>query len=119
LLVPPGGQIGIVVSGLTAEFAGDPPAHLAAQWQKNWDLWSFHSPDWWRRHWTKTGLVAVDAADLVPSGWRHWIAWDEASLELGYVPKQVALVTTWIELMRTDSGRNLGFTRMVARRLSS
>jgi cyclopropane fatty-acyl-phospholipid synthase-like methyltransferase len=116
-LVRPGGQIGIVVPGLVSEFDGDPPVHLAEQWREQWDLWSFHSPDWWRRHWSKTGRVTVESADLVPDGWRHWIAWDEASLELGYVPEQFrAFVSQWLELMHADKGRNLGFTRMVARR---
>ena len=116
-LVRPGGQIGIVVPGLVSEFEGDPPAHLAAQWQENWDLWSFHSTDWWRHHWAKTGLVAVESADLIPDGWRHWLAWDEASLELGYVAERFReFVPEWIELMRTDNGQNLGFTRVVARR---
>ena len=90
------------------------------------------------------GLVTVESADLVPDGWRHlgfqpWaaIVWlsqgsaslpfryehapilacDEASLELGYVLEQfVAFVQEWVELMRIDGGRNVGFTRLVARR---
>ena len=61
--------------------------------------------------------MTVESADLVPDGWRHWLAWDEASLELGYVPEQfVAFVQEWVELMRIDGGRNVGFTRLVARR---
>lgn len=119
-LVRPGGHIGIVVPGLVREFDGDPPTHLAAQWRNHWDFWSFHSPQWWERHWAKTGLVAVETADLVPDGWRQWLNWDEASLELGYVPKRFAAdLPDWIETMRFDAGRNLGFTRILARRLTS
>lgn len=119
-LVRSGGQIGIVVPGLRADFEGDPPPHLATKWREHWDFWSFHSPEWWRRHWNKTGLVAVEAAELVPDGWRHWLSWDEASLELGYVSGEFAeFVAEWIDVMRTDNGRNLGFTRMVARRLDT
>lgn len=118
-LVKPGGGLGIVVPGLAAEFDGDPPSHLAAHWRKHFDFWSFHSPDWWRRHWVKTGLVEVETADLLPDGWRHWVNWDEASLELGYVPEQFAAeLPEWIEAMRTDAGRNLGFTRVAARRVA-
>jgi cyclopropane fatty-acyl-phospholipid synthase-like methyltransferase len=117
-LVKPGGRIGIVVPGVAAEFDGAPPPHLADHWCKHWDFWSFHSPEWWRRHWAKTGLVDVEAADLVPDGWRHWVNWDEASLELGYVPTRFAADSPeWIRTMRTDGGRNLGFTRLLARRL--
>jgi SAM-dependent methyltransferase len=118
-LVRPGGQIGIVIPGLVREFDGDPPEHLVPFWAREWEMWSFHSPDWWRRHWVKTGLVAVEVADLVPEGWQRWLDWDEASLELGFVPEAFAeFQPKWIETMRTDAGRNLGFARIVARRSS-
>lgn len=116
-LVKPGGQIGIVVPGLAHEFRDGPPAHLAAQWAEHWDFWSFHSPGWWRRHWEQTGLVDVDLADLLPDGWQLWRRWDEALLELGCVPAAFqAFVPTWIETLARDEGRNLGFTRVLARR---
>jgi SAM-dependent methyltransferase len=115
-LVRPGGQIGIVVPALVSEF-DEPPAHLASFWAREWEMWSFHSPEWWRRHWSKTGLVAVDVADLVPEGWQRWLDWDEASLELGFVPERFAKdLPEWIEAMRIDAGRNIGFARVVARR---
>jgi SAM-dependent methyltransferase len=116
-LVAPGGPIGIVVPGLAAELDGVPPAHLAPHFAENWDFWSFHSPAWWRRHWEKTGLVEIEVADRIPDGWRRWLDWDEAALELGYVPEQFTeFVPRWIEALRTDAGANLGFTRLVARR---
>jgi len=55
-LVRHGGQIGIVVPGLVREFEGDPPEHLASIWAREWECWSFRSPEWWRHHWVKTGL---------------------------------------------------------------
>jgi cyclopropane fatty-acyl-phospholipid synthase-like methyltransferase len=116
-LVKPGGQIGIVAPGLAREFDADPPAHLAPMWAREWEFWSFHGPEWWRRHWSRTGLVDVEVADRIADGWRHWANWDEASLELGFVQDEfAATLPEWIETMRTDAGRNLGFTRMVARR---
>lgn len=116
-LVKQGGQIGIVVPGLVREFEGDPPSHLAPIWARQWDLWSLHSPEWWRRHWEKTGLVDFELADLVPEGWQRWLDWDEASLELGFVPEHFAEEhPAWIEAMRADAGANLGFARVVARR---
>lgn len=117
-LVRPGGEIGIVVPGLVREFADEPPAHLASIWAREWEFWSFHSPDWWRRHWARSGLVEVKVADLVPEGWQHWLHWDEASLELGFAPEKFAEhLPAWIETMRTDAGRNLGFARVVGRRM--
>jgi cyclopropane fatty-acyl-phospholipid synthase-like methyltransferase len=116
-LVKPGGEIGIVVPGLTREFDADPPAHLARTWAQEREFWSFHSPEWWERHWLRTGLVDVEVADSVADGWRHWANWDEASLELGFVSEEFAAgLPEWIETMRIDAGRNIGFTRMVARR---
>ncbi|MGH2970704.1 MAG: SAM-dependent methyltransferase, partial [Gaiellaceae bacterium] len=115
--VKPGGQIGIVLPGIANEWTADPPAHLAPHWRKYWDFWSFHSPDWWRRHWEKAGLVDVERADLVPDGWKYWLDWDEASFTLGVESARFpGERPEWIETMRVDAGRNLGFTRVVARR---
>src|SRR5579864_3135884 len=72
-----GGQIGIVVPGLRHEFSVGLPDHLASRWE--WDWWSFHSPDWWRRHWEKTGLVTVEVADMLPDGWKDWLTWLEVA----------------------------------------
>ena len=107
--VRPGGYIAIVVPGLVHEFTHGLPDHLAPYW--SWDWWSFHSPDWWRRHWEKTGLVEVEVADFVPDGWKHWLRWMEVSLEQGLPSSQEE-----IEMLRLDRGRNLGFTRLVARK---
>ncbi len=107
--VPPGGQVGIVVPGLRHELSGGLPDHLASGWQ--WDWWSFHSPDWWRWHWEKAGLVTVEVADMIPDGWKYWLTWLEIAAEHGYPSDQYE-----IKLLREDAGRNLGFTRVVARR---
>ena len=99
------------------EFDADPPEHLAAQWAEHSDFWSFHSPAWWKRHWGKSGAIDIEVADLIPDGWRHWLRWDEAALELGFVPKPFeSFVPSWIDALRLDAGRNLGFTRLLAHR---
>ena len=103
-----GGQIGIVVPGLRQEFLAGLPEHLVPYWL--WDFWSFHSPDWWRNHWAKTGLVDVMRADMVPDGWRHWLKWLEVCRETGFPSDQQEE-----GMLRVDAGRNLGFTRVVAR----
>lgn len=104
-----GAQIGIVVPGLCAEF-DDVPAHLRPFWE--WEFWSFHSPDWWRRHWAKTGLVQVERADWLPEGWQHWRDWDDLLYEHGQVAN-----STEADMLRADAGRHLGFSRLVARKL--
>ena len=109
--VRPGGQVGIVVPGLVQEWPpGDVPAHLRPYW--NFELNSLHSPDWWRRHWEKSGLVSVERADLMPSGWKHWMDSVALLAQIGNVPG----CEEEVEMLRVDDGRNLGFARVVARR---
>lgn len=108
--VRPGGQIGIIVPGLREEFADGLPPHLIPYWHP--DFWSFHSPAWWRTHWERMGLVATEVADLVPRGWEHWLRWLEVAGAHGYRSdaQEAAMI-------RLDAGRNLGFTRLVARKV--
>jgi SAM-dependent methyltransferase len=107
--VKPSGQLGIVVPGLQREFTDGLPDHLAPYWEP--EFWSFHSPAWWRRHWEHTGPVTVEIADLVPNGWQHWLTWLDVAADHGYRsdPREA-------DMLRTDAGRNLGFTRILARR---
>ena len=69
----PGGQLGIVVPGLSAEIGELPPEHLRPFWE--WDFASFHSPQWWRTLWQRSGKVRVESADMLPDGWREWLCW--------------------------------------------
>jgi SAM-dependent methyltransferase len=107
--VKPGGQLGIAVPGLREEIGDRSPDHLAPYWA--WDFCSFHSPEWWRRHWEKTGLVDVTTADWMPDGWKLWLRREELCETLGLrtAPNEAAM-------LRADAGRSLGFTRMVGRR---
>jgi cyclopropane fatty-acyl-phospholipid synthase-like methyltransferase len=108
-LLRPGGRIGIVVPGLVAEL-DELPHHLRPYWDP--DCWSFHSPEWWRRHWERSEAVEVERADLLPEGWREWLLWLEACRDLG-----VEIHESEIRMVREDAGRNLGFSRVVARKL--
>lgn len=103
----PGGEIGIAVPGLRNEMEELPP-ELAAHWDP--DFWTFHSPGWWRRHWERTGLVDVTAADMLEDGvalWLEWLAMAEAN---GFAAPGER------RLLEADRGRWLGFTRAVARK---
>ncbi len=107
-LIKPGGRFGIVVPGLVDELGqGGVPAELRPYWE--WDYCSFHSPQWWRRHWLKTPGVTVERADLVPDGWQHWLFWHAYSKEHGanFSDKEATL-------LRLDGGKRLGFARVVA-----
>ena len=107
-LVRPGGQIGIVVPGLTGELVNGIPEHLQPYW--DWDFCSFHSPDWWRYHWSKTPGLQVEYADLVPDGWKHWLAWMEACRLADYPH-----AAQEEEMLIVDAGRTIGFSRIVAK----
>jgi len=107
----PGGRIGIVSPGLVAEFGRAVPGHLEKVYLGGFDSWhTFHSPDWWRWHWEKTKLVDVEIAELLPGGYELWVQWHEATSRA--TGKDCSL----LDLLRQDQGRNIGFTRMLARR---
>lgn len=109
----PDGQIGLVVPGVQREIGSNVPEHLRPYWE--WEFCSFHSPEWWRGHWEKTGHVKVELADMVPGGWEHWLKWMELLFERdgrAYAKQEAAM-------LQKDAGRNFGFTRLVARRDSS
>lgn len=93
----PGCQIGIVNAGVDEEIETLPEG-----WPSDFE--TFHSPDWWRRHWAETGCVDVEVADLLPEGRDLWLRWHEA---IGFTDDN------WL---RSPAGENLGFNRIVARR---
>jgi SAM-dependent methyltransferase len=112
--VRPGGQIGIVVPGLTAELDDGVPEHLEPFWEP--DFWTFHSPEWWARLWSRSGVVEDVRADLLEDGWRDWLEWSEAVVETTHDDFARAVSGREPKMLRADAGRHLGFTRVVARR---
>jgi cyclopropane fatty-acyl-phospholipid synthase-like methyltransferase len=64
----PGGHIGVVDICFTSEVdtAADIPQYLRGQYATHWSF--VHCPEWWRRHWTKTGLVEVACAEVLAEG---------------------------------------------------
>jgi cyclopropane fatty-acyl-phospholipid synthase-like methyltransferase len=104
----PGGLVAIAEVGLTTEL-DELPEHLRPYWRP--DFWQFKSPDWWRRHWTRSGVVEVEVAELLEDGWREWLLWEEISRDAcgGQAESD-------IEMLRLDAGRTIGFVRVVARK---
>ncbi|MBA4866934.1 methyltransferase domain-containing protein [Streptomyces sp. PSKA54] len=114
-LLKPGGRIGVVVPALREEPDGaEPPEHLKPYWEP--DFWAFHSPAWWRRNWTRSGAVEVEAADWQPDGWRDWLLWSEVCAEESPYEWMARMARESVELLRADEGRALGFARVVGRR---
>jgi SAM-dependent methyltransferase len=104
-LLKPGGQIGIVVPGLTREITGKVPEHLTF-WVD--DCWCFHTVEWWRHHWERMSAVKDIEADLLPDGWKDWVQYDKACGEAGTLmfPSEVAP-------LEADRGRYMGLIRVV------
>jgi cyclopropane fatty-acyl-phospholipid synthase-like methyltransferase len=101
----PGGQIGIAGAGLIEEFDGGVPEHLQSWWEPG--MCCLHSAAWWRRHWERSGIVAVDRADAMADGWQLWLEWQRT-----ICPDN----TKEIETLELDRGRHLGYVRAVGRR---
>ncbi|MET8245936.1 methyltransferase domain-containing protein [Streptomyces sp. NPDC005202] len=115
-LLKHGERIGVVVPALREEPEGvEPPEHLKLYWDP--DFWAFHSPAWWRRHWTRSGAVAVEAADWQPDGWRDWLLWSEVCAEESPSEVMAGMARESAAMLRADEGRALGFARVVGRRL--
>jgi SAM-dependent methyltransferase len=104
--IKPGGQLGIAGAGLTSEMDGPIPEHLRKWWAED-GLWALHSAEWWQRHWSQTGILAIEVADTFPNGWQLWLDWlrDVAPDNNIDVPA-----------LETDAGRHMGYTRVVGRR---
>ena len=118
-LLRPGGRLAIVVPGLVEEF-DTVPGHLRSWWDP--ELWSFHSPAWWRRLWERSGAVDVEIADLIPGAVDEWALWEEVGRERGEPRRDddiPPVVPGTAEVLRRDGGRALGFTRVVARTRSA
>ncbi|MGX1133330.1 cyclopropane fatty-acyl-phospholipid synthase-like methyltransferase [Streptomyces glaucescens] len=116
-LLKPGGRIGVVVPSLREEPEGvQPPGHLTPWWEP--DFWCFHSPAWWRRHWSRSGAVAVESADWLTDGWREWLLWCEVVADESHDEWHVRMAGRCAEMLRVDRGRALGFARVVGRRLT-
>ncbi|MBI5095603.1 MAG: methyltransferase domain-containing protein [Candidatus Hydrogenedentes bacterium] len=115
--VKAGGAIGVVVPGLMREIDGEAPEHLTRKSPGGGRFWdpaecfSFHTVNWWRRHWAQTQLVDVLLADAQQDGWKHWLQFEEAKVAAGTNRNDDE-----IPALKADQGGYLGFVRLVARR---
>jgi SAM-dependent methyltransferase len=106
-----GGQIGIVQPGLAEEYETLPPPHLEPYWI--WDFCAWHSP----------ALVAAALGEDRPGhrrgrrstarGVARLVAVNEACDQDSGTPGREEA-----QMLRTDAGRTLGLSRIIARRSS-
>ena len=107
--IKPGGRLGIVVPGFMQELVGDLPEHLLPFWAQ--ECWTWHTVEWWRRLWSRTGLVTVELAETLPEGWQLWLLWKKARAASG---EDSDSLRSDIRVLEADQGRYMGFLRMIA-----
>lgn len=108
----PGGQLGIAVPSVIDE-VNDVPEHLRPYWE--WDFACFHTADWWRRHWTRSGLMTVEVARNQPDGARLWRDWSEACAVASDSEFIVTGSRQSVEMLDVDAGRTFTFSLVVGR----
>lgn len=104
----PEGAIAFASAGLCRDVGPDIPPHLNQFW--NSDAWCLQTSDWWRQHWTRTGLVSVANSETMLDGWRCWLRWAELNGASDW----------YIDTLRKDAGQFLGYIKVAAvRRLDA
>jgi SAM-dependent methyltransferase len=101
----PGGQIGIAGAGIVQEWDGAVPTALREWWEPEMSI--LHSPQWWKRHWSRAGIVDVEYADMMVEGWQRWLQWQHTICPENAVE---------LKVIEADRGENMGYVRVVARR---
>ena len=118
-LVKPGGQIGIVVPGLSREFEKGYPETLEKLWFP--ELYTFHSNKWWRNLWEKTGLCEIIACyDIEDTKgiWQIWADWaiENFKKEFGGTEEEAACD---YKLLEADTNNDLAMVALAARKKSA
>ena len=111
-----GQQIGIAVPAVSREIGVDVPPSLRPFWE--WEFCSWHSAQWWRTHWAKTGLVDVDQAETISDGWSDWLRFNDyiAPFVEGWWVDEVAKTH---DMLTADNGEVIGFARLVGTKRAS
>ena len=110
-LIRPGGFLALVVPSVIDELDGAAPVGLEPWWAE--EMFTFHTPAWWRQHLEREGLV-VTAADWLDDGWRDWLLWCEVC---GNHLRPSGLARgddECAEMLRADAGKSLGLARLLA-----
>lgn len=108
-----GGSIGIVVPGNERE-VDELPEDMRDFWGETpWEFFSFHGLEWWKRNWLRTGLVDIEAADMVPGGRELWLRWSDVA---GAWEGKSDPYGEREKLLETETGAGIGFSRIVARK---
>lgn len=105
-----GGLLGIADAFVDEEIVSldQLPSELRDTWARD-DWYLVHSVPWWRWHWEKTGLVAVQCAEPVPASREIMARYIEQY-------RDDPAEAEFISFVESEFGRRLGTFRMVATR---
>jgi len=115
-LTKPGGQLGIVVPGLSREFEKGYPETLKELWFP--ELYTFHSNKWWRNLWEKTGLCDIIACyDIEDTRgiWQLWADWSVENMVKEFGGSEEEAVCD-MKLLDADTDNDLAMVAMAARK---
>ena len=89
-------------------YEGEVPAKVWSLW--GYEVAAWHTPDWWRRHWELSGLLAG-----IETLWQHdavenWILWTRALREIKGAQEDPLLA------ILHENYRQLGFVSATARK---
>jgi SAM-dependent methyltransferase len=112
-LLRPGGEVGVVVPG-NATDPEELPAQLPLPTAARSDFFTFRSAAWWERLWSRSSLVDVEIADMLPDGHGLWVR--SLELERAWWGATDELAAADRHLLDSVPGQSLGLTRVVARR---
>ncbi|MGE5580561.1 MAG: SAM-dependent methyltransferase [Bacillota bacterium] len=101
-VLKPGAWIGLINPGLKREYEGEIPSGVKEYWIEH--VVAYHSPEWWKRHLERSGLVDVRIADTMGGdeghqAWRDWAAVISPGKDT---------------LIEGKEGSNITFTRVIA-----
>lgn len=102
----PGGPLGTAGAGLMREIDEPVPEAIKGWWIQD-RPWCLHSAEWWRRHWSRTGILDIETADALRDGWKFWRDWLKIIAPENLVE---------IQSLEADTGNHMGYVRAVGRR---
>jgi cyclopropane fatty-acyl-phospholipid synthase-like methyltransferase len=111
-----GGQVGVVVPGLTKPFENGVPEHLAEPQANGHAFWEpscrcFKTADWWTDHWSGCAFVENISTEALSDGWKHW-----RDFEMVLEASEKNIFPSVAEALEKDQGRYIGFVRATATR---
>ncbi|MDQ3579222.1 MAG: methyltransferase domain-containing protein [Actinomycetota bacterium] len=106
-----GGHVAVAVPGVREEITG-PPAWLEEHW--DWEFAIFHTAEWWRAHWSRTGKVDVLSAREHEDGQDLWHLWSKVCAEHGKSEFVREMSSKTVEMLDADANRTFAFPLVVA-----